>query len=252
MFSTETFLEMEYHIASRNSKALFTAKTDHLRHYSDEIVTIQNDVGLEQYKNENPVHLPAPIVIEKSFQDVLEGRKSNREFDSKYVLPIEYLSTILSFSSGYKLSDNVRKYAPSSGGFNEVEMFVIVLSVESVPNGIYYYGAREHSLYNVISGSFSKWVKNDLFFQEEWANASVIFILAADILRLRKKYIHRAYRLALLDVGHAAQNIYLSASALNLHACEVLGYIESEIEQSLGLDGQTVSTLSTVVVGNKL
>ena len=79
--------------------------------------------------------------------------------------------------------------------------------------------------------------------------ASVIFIFAAQLDRLRKKYQHRAYRLCLLDVGHSAQNLYMGASALNLKVCEVLGYIESEIEQVLGIDGIDTPTFSTVVVG---
>ena len=248
MFKSILPLDIESHISSRNNKALFSSKADHLRHYNEYIVNLQHNVGLSIYRSIPLVRLPPPIKIADSFQDVVEKRCSRRDFHA-HNIQLDELSTLLSLAAGYKQSDSRRKYTPSSGGFNEVEVFIIVLHVEELSPGIYYYNAMQHALHCVVHGDFSEWVRQDLFYQEDWAKASVIFILAAQLDRLRKKYQHRAYRLCLLDVGHSAQNLYMGASALNLKVCEVLGYIESEIEQVLGIDGIDTPTFSTVVVG---
>lgn len=248
MFKLTLPLDLEYHLFSKNNKAFSTSKADHLRHYSQHIVSIQHNVGLSTYLSDNPIVLPRPISLSSSFQEVLENRHSSRDFNGQSIL-LEELSTLLALATGYKQIDTKRKYVPSSGGFNEVEAFIIVLNVENILPGIYYYNASDHTLHCISLGNYSTWVQEDLFYQEDWAKASVIFILAAQLGRLREKYQHRAYRLCLLDVGHSAQNLYLGASALELKVCEVLGYIESEIEKALDLDEIITPTFSTIVIG---
>ena len=234
MFKLTLPLDLEYHLFSKNNKAFSTSKADHLRHYSQHIVSIQHNVGLSTYLSDNPIVLPRPISLSSSFQEVLENRHSSRDFNGQSIL-LEELSTLLALATGYKQIDTKRKYVPSSGGFNEVEAFIIVLNVENILPGIYYYNASDHTLHCISLGNYSTWVQEDLFYQEDWAKASVIFILAA--------------QLCLLDVGHSAQNLYLGASALELKVCEVLGYIESEIEKALDLDEIITPTFSTIVIG---
>lgn len=37
--------DIEYHLSSRNMKALFTGKTEHLRHFDPHIVELEMDQG---------------------------------------------------------------------------------------------------------------------------------------------------------------------------------------------------------------
>lgn len=248
MFTKEIFANLEYHISSRNTKALFTGKTDHLRHYDNHIVELQNNVGLKGYRTKKRMNVLDPINLDVDFSVVMNNRKSERNY-SGYKITYKEISTLLYYSCGYKKDENFRKHAPSSGGFNETELFAIVLSSDEIEEGIYYFDAKGNTLNEIVLGHFKDWIKNDAFFQKEWCEASVIFVLAANLTRLSQKYLARAYRLALLDVGHVAQNLYLTCSALDLKVCEVLGYLESEIEEAIGIDGINVASFSTIVIG---
>ena len=43
--------DIEYHLSSRNMKALFTGKTEHLRHFDPRIVKLEMDQGLKLFNN---------------------------------------------------------------------------------------------------------------------------------------------------------------------------------------------------------
>jgi SagB-type dehydrogenase family enzyme len=248
MFTKEIYKYLEYHISSRNIKALFTGKTDHLRHYDNHIVELQKNVGLSCYDSINKIKVLAPIQLSIDFSDVMDKRKSERIY-SNYKISLREISTLLYYSCGYKKNDVFRKNVPSSGGFNATEIFAIILSSDEIVEGMYYFDAKANTLNEIISGNFKEWIKNDAFYQKEWCEGSVIFVLAANLTRLSQKYLARAYRLCLLDVGHVAQNLYLTSAALNLKVCEVLGYLECEIEEALGIDGINIVSFSTVVIG---
>jgi len=248
MVTKELYKNLEYHISSRNIKALFTGKTDHMKHYDNHIVELQNSVGLKGYESSKKIKLTNPISLKIDFSSVMNRRKSERNY-SNYKISFEELSTLFYYACGYKTNDVVRKNVPSSGGFNATEVFAIVLSSYDVDKGLYYFDAKSNTLNEIILGDFKEWIKYDAYYQKEWCEASVIFVLAANLTRLSQKYFARAYRLCLLDVGHVAENLYLTCAALDLKVCEVLGYLEREIEEALGIDGINVASFSTIVIG---
>jgi SagB-type dehydrogenase family enzyme len=247
MFTKEIYNHIEYHLTSANSKIHFNNKTEYLKHFSDEIVKLQNDVGLNHYKG-NFVKLIPPTPITDSFENVLNKRKSDRNFTG-YKLSLSEISTILHYSGGYNANRMGRKFTPSSGGFNSVEIFSIILCSDEVTNGIYHYNAKEHQLQEISIGKYDKWLSNHVFFQKEYADASMVLVLVANVGRLASKYLSRAYRLALLDTGHVSQNIYLSSTALNLNVSASGGFIESEIEEALNIDGLEVASFLTLNIG---
>lgn len=249
MIEKQIYKDIEYHLSSRNLKALFTGKTEHLRHYDPHIVKLQNNVGLNKYENKRTFKLPKPSYLNMSLSEAMQKRRSRRDY-TDYKITLKEISTLLYYSCGYKRETDIqRKHVPSSGGFNSTEIYAIVLNAEELPLGIYYFNAREFSLKQIKEGDYREWIRNDAFYQNEWADASIIFILASDFIRLYQKYLHRAYRLCLLDVGHAAQNLYLTCAAMNMKICEVLGYVENEVENALELDGINVLTFSSLIIG---
>ena len=65
------------------------------------------------------------------------------------------------------------------------------------------------------------------------------------------KYGHsRAYRNVLLDVGHVSQTFLLTASSLGLETWLTGAFIDSHIEQALGLDTQTQPVFFFLGVGH--
>lgn len=240
--------DIEYHLSSRNIKALFTGKTEHLRHFDPHIVELENDQGLKAFVGLETIELPEPEILDNSLHKTMDNRMSDRSY-ADHKITLKELSTLLYYSAGYKRNrDTWRKHVPSSGGFNSTEVFIIVLNSDEISPGLYYFYARSFSLKVVKRGDFRDWIRNDAFYQSEWADASAIFVLAGDYKRLYQKYMHRSIRLLLLDAGHVAQNLYIVCAAMDMKICEVLGYVENEVEDAFGLNGDT-PTLSSLVIG---
>lgn len=248
MINKQVHSDVEYHLTSRNLKALFTGKTEHLRHFDPLIVKLEMDQGLKSFDSKSVIQLPAPDKLDMSLYDAMEKRKSRRDFVD-YKITLKELSTLLFYSAGYKQFEHSgRKHVPSSGGFSTIEVFLIILNSDEIAPGLYYFSAKDYSLKCIKEGDYGEWVKNDAMYQDEWADASVVFFLAGDYARLFQKYRHRTLRLCLLDAGHVAQNLYLACAAMDMKICEVLGYVENEVEDAFGLSGDT-PTFSSLVVG---
>lgn len=248
MFEKYNNFCFEYILSTRNSKALYTSKVAHLHRYDDEVIALQQKVGLARYAVCPSQVLPEPAALDVSLQTAMQARASRRDFSDAPLTPIE-VSSLLHYGFGYNPLRPGRKFAPSSGGFHTTEAFVVLQQATEIPLGLYYYEAQHHVLRCIQEGSFQEWVSNDVFYQSDLSRCAMVLVLASDLQRLSKKYYTRAYRMALLDAGHAAQNVYLASSALGLKVCEALGYIENEVEEAFGLDGCSVLSVTTLAIG---
>ena len=249
MFDKSISLAEDYHAASRNGAGYKFIKNGHLVHYEDDVVALKSVDYIDCTSTAKKIKLERPTDLDDVlFLDVLFGRKSSRNFDSKLV-SFSNLSDLLYYGNGYQDIDKGTKFVPSSGGLNSVELFVIAFSIEQVPKGIYHYNAKKHELESVHQGAFEIWAKEHIFYQEEYARASFVVVFASAVGKLGKKYGLRSYRLSLLDVGHVSQNMYLLASALKLKACASAGFIDDELDQALNIDGFHVSSFLTMMIG---
>jgi thiazole/oxazole-forming peptide maturase SagD family component len=69
----------------------------------------------------------------------------------------------------------------------------------------------------------------------------------ADISRQPHKYSNRGYRLTLIEVGHAAQNISLAAIEMGISSCELGGALDGPLSRELGLDDDIVPMLAIAI-----
>ena len=75
---------------------------------------------------------------------------------------------------------------------------------------------------------------------QDWvADAPAIVAFAGVYRRTARKYGERAPRYVHMEVGHAAQNVYLQATALGLGTTMVGAFRDDELVSALGLPGQT-------------
>lgn len=84
------------------------------------------------------------------------------------------------------------------------------------------------------------------------ASAPSVFVILADLPKIERKYHSRGRQYALLEAGHAAQNICLTATELGLGSCCVGAFRESKVLKALGLDRNCgLTPVYLVVVGRK-
>ena len=80
-------------------------------------------------------------------------------------------------------------------------------------------------------------------------SALQIFVVAV-FERSTFKYADRGYRFAFLEAGHFAQNISLTAAAMQLGTVSIGGYYDRRIDEFLGMNGTDQSVVLALAVGS--
>ncbi len=214
-----------------------------------------------------------------SFEDIVINRRSTRLFSGESIT-LEQLSKLLYFTYGITFSfkafgqhggffhapdytigpkaiDTLNEYdgyqsfraAASGGALYPLEIYLCVNAVDNLEKGLYHYNVRKHSLEKLRKGDLNR-EYSELVFNEDWqSDASVHFIFTAIMDRTRFKYLERGYRFINIDLGHAVENLYLTATACGLGCVAIGGFFDNEVNDFLGIDGQNETTMLLANIG---
>ena len=185
------------------------------------------------------ISLPGKM-LKASLNKLMPARTSARKFDSAAV-PFKTLGSILqtSFTSGELRDDGLpqRPY-PSAGGLYPVSCFLFARNISGLETGIYHINGDRVSLFKVKSlaqGEMDDLLASTIMGEPWLYQAAGFIVMAGDLERSKAKYGERAYRFVLLEAGHIAQNIELSATAAKVgHLC-LGGFCEQALGQALEL-----------------
>lgn len=181
-----------------------------------------------------------------SVERALEQRRSLREFASD-PLPLASVSQLLWAAQGITDARGLRT-APSAGALYPLELYLVAGAVSGLSPGVYRYDPRGHRLISGAKGDLRAGVAEGALDQDWMAEAPAILVLGARYERTRRKYGERATRYVQMEVGHAAQNVYLQATALGLGTTMVGAYRDEEIAGLLGLP-ERVEPLALLPIG---
>lgn len=208
-----------------------------------------NTVYFKEYPRLDKIILSEPLSLKKfSLEKTLRNRKSSRDFINKPV-SLEELSTLIYYSAGlknYSPPYQGTRFYPSAGSRYPLELYLISQNSE-LPNGIYHYNIRSHSL--EVLDTLEHYDPESCFNQDFINKSGVIFLVSAVFIRNTMKYGTRGYRHILMEAGHMAQNFWLICSALDLGVCGVGGFVDDKLHKLLDLDGLQESLVNVFVVG---
>ena len=190
----------------------------------------------------------------ESILDTINQRRSIRSYRDAN-LSLAELSYLLWCTQGVqKVFGNLGtlRTVPSAGARHALETYLLINHVESLPTGIYRYLSLEHQLavYHNNPKAASLFVQACLG-QTIIQTCAVAFIWSAIPYRMKWRYGERAYRYIFLDVGHVAQNLYLSAGAIQCGVCAMAAFSDDDINQLLNLDGDREMVVYLATVGKK-
>ncbi|MBK5007057.1 SagB family peptide dehydrogenase [Pseudomonas sp. S32] len=141
-----------------------------------------------------------------------------------------------------------RRLSPSAGGLNATEGYVYVSNVTGLDPGFYYYDPQHHSLH--WRGELVSKLGDLVAGQHFVNNVPVGLFLTSRFDKLWWKYKHsRAYRMALIEVGHVAQTFQLSATATGMQTWLTGALNDSLVEQRIALDNPCEHVLFFVACG---
>jgi SagB-type dehydrogenase family enzyme len=102
----------------------------------------------------------------------------------------------------------------------------------------------------VIKGDKRAELCNAALDQSHVKNAAAVIVFSAVYERTTAKYGERGIRYAHIEVGHAAQNIYLQAISLDLGTCAVGAFTDEEVREVINIPGEE-HPLYIMAVGKK-
>ena len=175
------------------------------------------------------IDLPGPDAFDGIPDIPLAAAIRNRESRRAYTdaaLTLEELAFLLWAAQGVTHPRGLRT-APSAGALYPLEIYVVAGNVTGIAPGVYHYQIPQHRLQQQIAEDKRIGLGRASHWQTWMAKAAVIIVFAAEYERTARKYGVRAKRYVHMEVGHAAQNLFLQAEDLGLATVVVGGILTS-------------------------
>ena len=230
-----------------------------------------------------------PRIERDDFDGLLDTRATCRNYDADARLPLATFSQLLARVFGARGIghpapgfDVYKRTSPSGGALHPTECWLIVQRVEGIAPGLYRYRIDSHALEPVTPaiappqpGDTGTQVRSDqagaaaarawsadelrafariaVAGQEFFADAPVLCALAPRFHRNFWKYRNhaKAYRVAILDVGHLSQTLQLCATQAGLGPFVTGAINEVDIERAFGTNGYAQSPLVVCGFGQR-
>ena len=206
-------------------------------------------VGPSPTVNRSRIELPEPRYESKvSIEEALLSRRSIREYTGE-PLTLQEVSQLLWATQGITDPRGFRT-APSAGALYPLELYVVVGDVENLAKGVYRYEPQEHELIKVLDGDQRLEVAKAALKQESVEKAAIDIVVTAVYERTTVKYGDRGIRYVHMEVGHAAQNLCLQATAMNLGTVTVGAFYDEQVKEVLNLP-ENEQPLYIIPVGKK-
>ncbi len=187
-------------------------------------------------------------------RDIAARRKSLRRY-ADTLLTLEELAFLLWMTQGVRrhLPDRaVFRTVPSAGARHPFETYLVINKVEELEVGLYRYLSLEHQLCKLdVDPTLPQRTAAACHRQDFVADSAVTVVWIAVPYRTVWRYGEAAGKLVALDAGHACQNLYLAAEAIDAGACAIAAYDQDALDAVLGLDGEKQFAVYVAPVGKR-
>ena len=184
---------------------------------------------------------------------LIESRRSARIYTQEE-MSLTQLSFLLWSCQGVK-SIRGKSYAtlhtvPSGGARHPFETYLMIRKVSGLKPGAYHYLPMEHALEFLHEVEDMDEKINESLCGQSWAaKANVLFYWSMVPYRAEWRYGIYAHRVALMDAGHMAENLYLACTGIGLGCCAIGAFRDELCSELFTLDGEEEFMLYVVPVG---
>jgi len=197
---------------------------------------LDSDLQIEAAGSQN-IPLPAPALgSEISLEESLQRRRSVRDYTTE-PLELSEISQLLWASQGIT-DPSGKRTAPSAGALYPLEVYLVVGRAEGLTSGVYKYIPAEHALTRTLDHDPRKALSSAALNQSAVAHAPILIVMSAVFERTTGKYGARGDRYVHMEVGAAAQNIYLQAGSLDLGTVYIGAFHDDQLKKALQLERQ--------------
>lgn len=187
------------------------------------------------------IHLPSP----RREAPPAEGHR----------LTLEVLGHLLHYSAGVtRVRDTggapfyFRAYA-CAGALYPIEVYIVSAELEDLKAGVYHYHPKHHALRPLRDGDLRGYLTAATGGHPALSKAPVTLALTGIFWRTMWKYEARGYRHLYWDSGMLLANVFAVALAMRIPAELILGFVDSDVDRLLGIDGRREVSLELVPIG---
>lgn len=184
---------------------------------------------------EKIINLPKATTSKMTLEDALQKRRSERAYLDQ-ALNLKDIAQILWAAQGVTESSWGGRTVPSAGALYPIEIYLVVRKVEKLEPGVYHYLPTSHQLNQVLAGDVSNKLAPAAFGQSFISQAAANLVIVGVFERTTSKYGERGNHYVYMEAGHAAQNVYLQATSLNLGTVSVGAFSDEAVQKLLNLD----------------
>ncbi|UCG83976.1 MAG: SagB/ThcOx family dehydrogenase [Dehalococcoidia bacterium] len=192
-----------------------------------------------------------PVWLESnvSLEEALVRRRSIRDYADE-ALPLAYVAQLLWAAQGIN-SEWGGRTAPSAGALYPLEVYLVTGNVLGLEPGTYRYDPKEHELLMIKEGEVRGELAQAALMQTFIQEAAVDIVISAVYERTTRKYGDRGVRYVHMEAGHAGQNVYLQAAALDLGTVTVGAFDDEWVKEIIGM-ADDEAPLYIIPVGKKV
>lgn len=188
------------------------------------------------------IKLPVPKLSGKtSVEEALSKRRSARDY-SKDFLNIDDLSQLLWSAQGITNKADGRT-VPSAGALYPLEIYAVIGEVKGIKPGLYHYDPERHTISKQAEGDLRAKLSGVSLHQSAIAKAPATLIIAAVYERTTKKYGERGIKYVHMEVGSAAENIYLQCESLGLATVFIGAFEDAKVKKVLGIKEEPLAIM---------
>ncbi|OGD71479.1 hypothetical protein A3D09_02595 [Candidatus Collierbacteria bacterium RIFCSPHIGHO2_02_FULL_49_10] len=185
-----------------------------------------------------PIALPKPSLTSRtSVEAAMQARRSRRDFTSDS-LNLKQVGQMLWAAQGVT-ADWGGRTTPSAKSAYPLTVYFVANRVIDLNPGVYQYlpGEREakHQIQLIKQGDVHE-ALGAAIVQNAASNPPALFIIAGDMEKMAKAFDNkRMDNNVYIEVGHAAENMYLQAEALGLGMVTMAGFDGNKVREVLSI-----------------
>jgi SagB-type dehydrogenase family enzyme len=199
------------------------------------VKTLRKKLGRSQVENAGAIiDLPKPRYFgDHSIEEVLLKRRSVRSYKDE-PLQLQDVSQLLWAAQGITGTEGERT-APSAGALYPLSIYLGAANINGLPAAIYRYDPTNHTLIQIAEGDTRKKLCAAALMQGAVRHCAAILIFAADYRHVVMKYFDKAKGYVHMEVGHAAQNVFLQAVSLGIGTVTMGAFLNGPVKKILHL-----------------
>jgi SagB-type dehydrogenase family enzyme len=214
----------------------------------------------QEYKNHPAAtaRIPLPDPHRGQLASLFSSRHSTRAF-ADWTMPLSVKSNLLFSAYGVveiaKMETGgkyLRRSVPSAGALYPLELYLLLRRIDKLEDGLYHYDSISHALEQIWGGDWSPACQEAFYTYPFIVGANAVVCYSAVFSRCQTKYGPRGYRYILLEAGHSAQNVCITAEDLGLATLCMGGFKDSILNSLLGLSPLAEGAVYTVAVGKAM